>query len=230
LKAQADAITQLRHPQTRRYLTPAQVATAFAPTSATQSALIAYMQGRGFSLTNTYKDRLIIGFNGTIAVAEKAFGVQINNYRAPDGRIFYAPSNEPGMPTSLAPDIQSIIGLDDAIQYTHLPAQAKSVQAVAQTNNISCLPAQPGPIFTYYVPSQIQSAYNLVGLYNQGYQGQGQTIALLELDDYNSSDISAYTACYGGSSVPVSRILVNGGTGLPPGSHASEVELDMNSS
>ncbi|HEV2583772.1 MAG TPA: S53 family peptidase [Ktedonobacteraceae bacterium] len=229
LKSQADALAQVRQAQTRRYLTPDQVATAFAPAAATQSALIAYMQGQGFSLTNSYRDRLVVGFKGTIGIAEKAFGVQINNYRAPGGRVYYAPSNEPGMPANLAPQVQSIVGLDDTIQYTHPPVQGKSIatRTVAQPNAASCLPAQPGPIYTYYLPSQIQSAYNLVGLYNQGYQGQGQTVALLELDDYTASDISAYTACYGGASVPISRVLVNGGTGMPPGSNANEVELDI---
>ncbi len=159
----------------------------------------------------------------------RTFGIQVNNYRESGGRIFYAPSSNPGVPSNLAPYIQSIIGLDDARQLTHPPVLAKgsSTQQGAKPNNVACPPAQVGPTYTYFVPGQIQSAYNLNGLYNAGYQGQGQTVALLELDDYYSSDISVYTSCYGGASVPISRILVNGGTGNPPGSSASEVELDM---
>lgn len=229
MKAQADALAQLHPVGTRRYMTPAQIATAFAPAPSVQSALVAYMQGEGFSLSDTYKNRLIVGFRGTIGTAEKAFGIQVNNYREPSGRIFYAPASDPGVPSNLAPYIQSIIGLDNARQLSHPPVLAKSssTRQGAQPNGGSCLPAQPGPTYTYYIPGQIQSAYNLNGLYNAGYQGQGQTVALLELDDYYSGDISAYTSCYGGASVPISRILVNGGTGNPPGSGASEVELDM---
>ncbi len=71
MKAQADALTQLHSVGTRRYMTPSQIATAFAPAPSVQSALIAYMQGEGFSLSDTYKSRLIVGFRGTIGTAEK---------------------------------------------------------------------------------------------------------------------------------------------------------------
>lgn len=229
LKDYADSLSRVKSTSARRYLSPAQVATAFAPSLSAQSALIAYMQGQGFNLAQTYKQHLTIAFTGTVGDAERAFGVQINNYRAPGGRIFYAPSNAPGVPAIYAPMIQSIIGLDDARQFSHPPISVKSVtsKAGARPNSASCLPALPGPTYSYYVPSQVASAYNLVGLYNAGYYGQGQTVALFELDDYLASDISTYTGCYGGASVPISRVLVGGGTGTPPGLYAAEVELDM---
>jgi Pro-kumamolisin, activation domain len=229
MKAQADMLGQLRPAPARRYMTPAQIATAFAPAPSVQSTLIAYMQGEGFALANTYRQRLAVSFKGTIGMAEKAFGIQVNNYRSPGGRVYYAPAGEPGVPSNLAPYIQSIIGLDNSVQFTHPPVLASQLGVTpqgAQPRTVSCPLAQPGP-YTYYIPSQVQAAYNLTGLYGAGYQGQGQTVALFELDDYYSTDISAYTGCYGGSSVPISRILVNGGTGLPPGGGASEVELDM---
>ena len=87
--------------------------------------------------------------------------------------------------------------------------------------------AQSGPPFSYYIPNQIATAYNLTGLYNVGFRGEGQTVALYELDNYVPSDISAYTKCYGGSSVPINRIAVNGGAPATPGQGAIEVELDM---
>lgn len=230
MRAQADALGQLHPAVTRRYMTPNQIATAFAPAPSVQSALIAYMQGEGFTLTNTYKQRLEVGFTGTAGLAEQAFGIGIDNYRSPAGRLYYAPAGDPGVPSSLAPYIQSIIGLDDAHMLGHPPILGKKLASTSQGARpltVSCPAAQPGPTHSYYVPGQVQSAYNLRGLYNAGFQGQGQSVALLELDDYYASDIGAYTHCYGGASVPISRILVNGGTGAPPGFTAIEVELDM---
>ncbi len=227
LQSYVDSMGQPQSSNAHRYLTPAQVATAFAPALSAQDSLIAYMQQQGFTLTSTYKQHLVIGFKGTIGNAEQAFGIQINNYRAPGGRTFYAPSSNPSVPSSLAPIVQAIIGLDNTQVYTHPPIPSKSnVTAAAQPHIVSCLPAQTSS-FTYYLPSQIASAYNLSGLYTAGYQGQGQSVALFELDDFISSDISTYANCYGGAKVPITRILVNGGTSLPPGSGASEVELDM---
>jgi kumamolisin len=166
---------------------------------------------------------------GTIGEAENAFHVQINNYRAPGGREFYAPTDDPRVPIALGPVIQSVIGLDSARTYTHPPIVLPKHASLSNTtpNSTSCVAAQPGPSFSYYIPNQIARAYNLTGLYNAGFLGEGQTVALYELDNYVPSDISAYTKCYGGSSVPISRIVVNGGAPTAPDQGAIEVELDM---
>lgn len=227
LKSYVDSLSRSHSTTAHRYLKPAQIAAAFAPAPTAQNAFIAYMQQAGFRLTQTYTDHLMLGFTGTIGEAEQAFQIQINNYRSPTGRQFYAPDTEPSVPAALAPVIQSISGLDTARVFTHPPVIAKQRSTPQSASpRVTCPTAQSGP-FNYYLPGQIASAYNLSGLYSSSYRGEGQTIGLLELDDYVSYDISTYTSCYGGSSVPISRILVNGGTGHAPGSGAIEVELDM---
>ena len=229
LKSYVDTLARTHSTTAHRYLNPTQVAEAFAPLSSSQSAVIVYMQQAGFSESETYTHHLLIGFTGTIGEAENAFYIQINNYRAPGGREFYAPSNNPSVPIALAVFIQSITGLDNARVYTHPPivsTQHTSTSNITSNSN-NCMSAQSGPPFSYYTPNQIAAAYNLTGLYNAGFRGEGQTVALYELDNYVPSDISAYTKCYGGSSVPISRIAVNGGTPTTPGQGAIEVELDM---
>jgi len=229
LKSYVDSMSRPHSVTAHRYLTPAQIARAFAPSQANQSAVIAYLQQAGFTVTQTYKHQLAVGFKGTIGQAESAFHIQINNYLTHSGRLFYAPGRDPSVPANLAPFIQSIIGLDDARQFTHPPVLSNThvTASVAGPHNVSCLAAQPGPTYSYYLPGQLATAYNLTSLYGAGFHGEGQTVALLELDDYNASDISAYTSCYGGASVPITRILVNGGTGKPASFAATEVELDM---
>ncbi|HYX50329.1 MAG TPA: protease pro-enzyme activation domain-containing protein, partial [Ktedonobacteraceae bacterium] len=229
LKSYVDTLSRTHSTTGHRYLKPSQIAAAFAPLSSSQSAIIAYMQQAGFSENETFTHQLLIGFTGTIGEAENAFYVQINNYRAPGGREFYAPSSNPSVPVGLAPFIQSITGLDDARVYTHPPivATRHASSSNAATSSANCMAAQAGPPFSYYVPNQIASAYNLSGLYNAGFHGEGQTVALYELDNYVSSDVSVYTKCFGVSSVPINRIAVNGGAPTTPGQGAIEVELDM---
>ena len=108
LKNYVDTMSHPHSTTAHRYLTPAQIARAYAPAPASQSALIAYMQQASFSVTSTYSQHLTIGFKGTIGQAEQAFHIQINNYRAPNGRIFYAPGSDPSVPAYLAPVISSI--------------------------------------------------------------------------------------------------------------------------
>lgn len=220
----ASYVGTIAHPHSvtaRHYLTPAQVAAAYGPLPASTNAVIAYMQQAGFTETMTYKHHLLIAFTGTIGEAESAFHVQINNYRSPGGIQFYAPTTDPGVPVSLANIIQSINGLDTVSHFTHPPIlSSKAAHTLAAPRAGNC--GSQG-----YTPNQIASAYKLAGLYNTGFLGEGQTVALYELDDYNINDIHTYISCYGGSSVPINRIAVNGGTTAPAGSGAIEVELDM---
>ncbi len=212
---------------THLHMTLEQIVKAYGPLPTAQQAVIAYMRQAGFTVVATYKHHLMISFRGTVGDAEQAFSIQINNYRMLNGRIFYAPAIDPNVPTTLASIIQSINGLDTVAHYTHQPiVSAKGKTSVLRTNTNTCFPASTPPV-NYYIPSQIATAYNLQGLYNQGLHGEGQSVALFELDDYTQSDITAYTSCYGGGSVPITRTQVAGGSGTHPDSSALEVELDM---
>lgn len=205
LKVYVETLARPHSTTAHRYLTPAQAAATFGTLPGSQEAVIAYMQQAGFSESQTFRHHLLIGFTGTIGEAENAFHIQINNYRAPSGRQYYAPMSDPSVPIALSTIIQSISGLDTARIYTHPPITSKKQANTsnATPHSTSCMAAEPGPAYNYYIPGQIMTAYNLTGLYNAGFRGEGQTVALYELDNYVSSDISAYTSCYGGSGVRV---------------------------
>ncbi len=51
-------------------------------------------------------------------------------------------------------------------------------------------------------------------------------MGVFELDGYSSSDIQAYAQCFGGGSVPLKNVLLDGFNGQP-GAGAIEVELDI---
>ncbi|GAC1389603.1 MAG: hypothetical protein NVSMB38_04320 [Ktedonobacteraceae bacterium] len=209
------------------HMTLDQIVKAYGPLPSDQQVVTTYMQQAGFTVVATFKHHLLISFRGTIGNAEQAFSLHINNYRAPNGRTFYAPTTDPSVPTTLANIMQSINGLDTAAHYIHPPIMStQSTHGVLHSNAANC----PVPATTpahYYTPSQLAATYNVQGLYSQGLHGEGQSVALFELDDYAQSDIAAYSACYGGATVPISRVQVAGGSGATPGNGALEVELDM---
>ena len=61
-----------------------------------------------------------------------------------------------------------------------------------------------------YLANQIAQAYDLTPFYQEGDEGQGQTIALLELEPDSADDIDAYQGCYG-THATVNYIPVDGG-------------------
>src|SRR5215469_6012945 len=163
----------------KRTLSPQQIMEAYAPLPASQQAVTDYMQHIGFQTTKTFKYHTVTAFKGTVAQAEQAFNVQIENYQSTTGQTFYAPSTEPSVPASIAPFIQTIAGLDNAVKFSHGPIKtignAASSSGIISTANPCQTPGIVGQVGnpSYYTPSQVATGYNLNTLYNQGFHGEG---------------------------------------------------------
>ncbi len=227
-------ITDMNTPKSVNYhrnLSMTQLVGAFSPTQATHDTVLHYIQSAGFTVTHTFKHRLVITFRGTIGQAEQVFHVSINNYVAPNGETFYANATNPWLPSSLAATVQSITGLSNVTRYHHAPTHMQGTQASSATSRstsngqVTC----PSSSNSAFLPSQLATGYNLSGLYNAGYHGEGQTVALFELAQFNMNDVNAYRSCFDQNSpTVVQTINVNGGPPAPSNGDGgpAEVELD----
>lgn len=212
-----------------RYLQPAQFAALYGPSAQDVQQVANYLRAQGFSVTHAVAGQQVIDFSGTVEQAEQSFAVQIHTYRAASGRVFYANSTSPLVPPALRPLIANINGLDNAIVRTHPPLNLHGLRISTRSPRVSGCPG-PGTgsgSTPYLLPSQFASAYNYTGAYNAGLHGEGQSIALFELDSYSASDIAAFQSCYDANSpTRINNVIIDGGVS-PPSSGADEVELDM---
>lgn len=209
-----------------RYLRPTEFAALYGPKAQDVQQVAHYLQAQGFSVTRAHAGQQVIDFSGTAAQAQRAFAVQIHSYRTRQGRVFYANSSAPRVPLALRPLIVDISGLSNAVVRTHPPLRPKPLGDARSPHALSC----PGPgsnALEYLTPAQFASAYNYTTAYNAGLHGEGQSIALLELDLYTQSDISNFQTCYDASSpTRINTELIDGGpTSQSVG--GLEVELDM---
>ncbi len=228
LSAYLQQITSPSSPLYRRFLNPASFAAMFGPLPQSETAVVNYLRSQGLTITATYPNHLLVDATGTISQIEQAFQVQINNYRSASGTDFYANAAAPTLPVTIASLIASVSGLDNTIRYQRHPLTS-SLNASLNSQGASAVPcprAGTDAVPTSYTPSQIASAYDFGRLYNAGILGDGQTVGLLELDGFSSSDIGAYTSCFGGSHTVIQTIPIDGFNGTP-GVNAAEVELDM---
>ncbi len=209
-----------------RYLRPSQFAALYGPTAQDVQQVTDFLRAQGLTVTRASAGQQLIDFSGTVAQAQQAFAVQIRSYRSRQGRVFYANSSAPRVPLALRPLIVNINGLNNAVVRTHPPLSPKPVEGARSPRTISC----PGPgsnALQYLTPAQFASAYNYTGAYNAGLRGEGQSIALFELDTYTPSDISNFQSCYDANSpTRINTVLIDGG---PPAqtSGGLEVELDI---
>jgi subtilase family serine protease len=215
-----DLLSALYDPQSSEYqkfLTPAQFESLFSPTADQVQQVVTYLQSQGLTVTNIAPNQMLIDATGTVAQVDQAFSTQINNYQL-GAQTFYANATPPVVPGSISQLITSIGGLDDSTQYQPLLARSAHL---AHTAKIHLQGPSSG-----FGPKDLSGAYDLTPLQNTGILGEGQTIALFELDGYQSSDVSQYFANYGITPPNTSNVLVDNYNGAA-GQGAIEVELDI---
>jgi subtilase family serine protease len=225
-------LSDLSNPHSPRYhhfLSPQQFADAFGPTAEQRKQVIDYVRQAGLTITHIASNGLLIDASATVAQAESAFHVAINTYQV-GAHVFYANATPPIIPGSLSSLIASICGLDNSVQMHPLyhlvnPRPGKPKPGVASGLHPTFTQPHAGPDGGY-TPADLNGAYDATPLLQAGIQGANQTVAVFELDGYQSSDVTKYFQTYNLGNPSVSAVLVDGVDGL---AHmgAIEVELDI---
>jgi kumamolisin len=244
LRNQAQLDDLLQHlyapgdPAYGHYLTPAQFTAQFGPTQTDYDTVIAWARAKGLNVTRTVPNRRIVDVSGPAHVMERAFGVQLRNYQAPDGRVFRAPTSDAQAPAAIAARLSSVFGLDTATQFRPyvrsvpaptllhggLPPLFKPAGVSGGFGETPYGGGLTGPNGGLS-PLGIQTAYDLTTVSETG---TGQTLALFELDGYTASDITTYEQQFGINPVPLQNILIDNFDGNPATTFgAQEVTLDI---
>ena len=201
-------------PSYHHFLSPQQFVEEFGPTAEQQQQVIDYLQQQGLSITHISSNHLLIDASATVAQAEATFKVSINNYKL-GANQFYANASPPSIPGPLASIITSIGGLDNSVHMHPL-------DHLNPKNSNNPRAGQGGG----FAPADLNGAYDATPLLQSGVQGNNQTVAVFELDGYQSSDVSQYFQTYNLGSPSISNVLVDGFDGSA-GAGAIEVELDI---
>jgi subtilase family serine protease len=197
------------------FLSPQQFVDEFGPSTEQQQQVIDYLRQHGLPILHISSNHLLIDSSATVAQAEKIFHVGINSYKL-GSNVFYANTIPPIIPAPLASIITSIGGLDNSV-YMH------PLYHVVHAKNYVKPHAGPGGGYT---PTDLNGAYDATPLLQSGVQGNNQTVAVFELDGYQSSDVTQYFQNYNLGSPSISNVLVDGSDGSA-GAGAIEVELDI---
>src|SRR6202041_2615585 len=86
----------------RHFLTVAQFTQEFGPTKQDYQAVVKFARSKGFSVTHTPANRLLVHMDGTVSQINKAFHVAMTTYHHPtENRTFYSPDREPSLDLSV---------------------------------------------------------------------------------------------------------------------------------
>ncbi len=202
-----------------KWLSQADFNANYSPTSQEANAVSNFLQAHGFTIQATAENNFYIHVTGTVAAAEKAFHVQINNYSY-HGQTFRSNAADPSLNDPSGGNIANVTGLDDASGY-HSFAQRPALSdgdGVSPNNaviwqvlcggfdmtatlniNNGTTATDKGFVPCGYGAKQLQKAYGVDKLLAQGIDGSGQTVAVV--DAYGSptilQDANAYSSAYG---------------------------------
>ena len=210
------AIEDPNSPEYHHYLTPEEYAKRFGPSAAALATVERSLSDAGFHVTLPTAGGSLLGAQGAVAQAEKFFGVQLSDYRTASGETYYTPDAAPRLPEEWKGAALSVLGLNNrpALHPAGILRMTQTPQTSAQ---------QPAP--RLLDPTALERAYDIAPLHTAGLNGEGQTIALPEIDTFKQFDIDYYDRTYGITAPPIDVIKVSGGA--DKAQDVSETTLDI---
>jgi subtilase family serine protease len=195
--ALARSVSDPRSSSYRKYVTPAQFRSRFAPSASQVQSVRGWLEQQGFDVTYTPGNNHYVAAEGTVAQAESAFDATLKTY-AVDGKRVRAPSADVSVPSSLAGAVTGVVGLDDSAAFIgpqtladgkappsegfrNAPplsdywAQLLSPYAFPAGFTDVDLPSVPWTV-PGYTPQQLKSAYRIPTTLD----GRGQTVAIID--------------------------------------------------
>ncbi|HJW19565.1 MAG TPA: S53 family peptidase [Candidatus Nitrosotalea sp.] len=219
-----DSINDPKSPNYRHFLNGTTIM-PYLPTRSERSSIASYLAEHGFQVENS-TSQLVLKISAPIHVIENTFGVNMKVYQMPVksridssanvqkfihaskyGGFFYATDSMPHLPSNFAILVDSIQGLDN---YTLVrPLQSPCV----------------GP----YCPQGMQAGYSMIPLYRAGFNGTGQSVALIDCpgDEKPQDAIDTFDAQYGLGPTTLKVVYPDGTPSSYDPSWASETMMDV---
>ncbi len=94
-------------------LTPTQFRARFSPTSAQAQTVATFMRRAGFTHITIAANRLLVSGDAPSSVVESAFHTSMTSVQTRDGRLAFANSSAPRIPSSLHGTVLAILGLQN---------------------------------------------------------------------------------------------------------------------
>src|SRR5689334_8414317 len=214
LRRTALAITTPGSPQYGAYEPLRTLARRFGADAPTRQRVLAFLRRAGARHAEIDPTGLFAAATLPADAAARVFATPLAEFRA-NGSRFVAPAAEAGasaasvqparIPSGLKGLVTGVIGLDNRPLVA--PGQLRR-RAGSATAHISSHPTSarsrtgtpsgcPAALATGgFTPNQYLTAYGYNGLRGGGLSGQGQRVALIEVDGYKYSDLEAFASCF----------------------------------
>jgi subtilase family serine protease len=243
-----------------KWITPTEFAGTYAPTAQDAKTVEQFFSSNGLSGVEVGPKNLYVRARGTVANVNKAFQVKLNNFELKGQTYFANTTAPfvASAAAALTAAVYGLDNLQYAHPYVTQSPPAKSPAdgpsaasppfssvcfSGAETisfNNNGTFPfvtltgngysATAGSQGCGYTPPEIQTAYNLTGLYNEGFDGTGQTIVIIDWcgSPTIKADANTFSAAYGLPPLTSANFrIINSSTPPTCGAPDPEINIDV---
>jgi kumamolisin len=235
----ASAVTTVGSPLYGDYQPIATLARRFGASAAARAVVVRYLRHVGASHVKIDRTGLFADATMRVSLAQRTFGTSLARYQAARAATFVAPATAARIPAALNGAVTGVVGLDTRPLFDGSQAVVANPSGFPRTaatfgkDNFpsgyqertgtgSGCPA--GLADRGFTPNQYLTAFDYAPLQDSGITGQGERVALIEIDGFRYSDLRAYAGCFNLSVPAINGYGVNLKHPLAPG---GETTLDL---
>lgn len=197
-------------PHFHQWLTPESYAARFGLSANDYAKVSSWLTSQGLTVHDPSRGRNWIAFSGTAARVSGSLHVAFHSYQV-EGRTHYANTSDPAVPDVLAAVVSGFGGLNN-FPSLFPKVKPQSIQANAATAGQN-----------YLTPAAFATIYNVSPLYAAGFDGTGQSIAVVGESDIVLSDLRGFRSALGLAALDPKQVLY----GADPGFNGAQVEANL---
>lgn len=204
------AVSSPGSPAYGRYQSIAALARRFGASRVVRRRVVGYLRHEGARSVAVDATGLFAEATFSVGLAEHLFAVPLARYRTASDTYFVAPTEAATVPPALSGLVTGVVGLDTRLLAAAAPpigargvVRARAAAAASQPTS-GYEPAsgtqsgcQAGEATQGFTPNQYLTAYDYARLHEAGIRGQGERVALIEIDGFRRSDIVTFARCFG---------------------------------
>ena len=158
----------------------------------------------GIRVDETYPQRTALRVSASVRVVTRVFGTTIGRFADRAGDRWHAPLGAPVLPRALASSVSAVGGLSSRPVWRPEDVPAGGL-----------------------APPDTGLAYDIAPLAQMNILGQGQSIAIAALSDYDHGDPAGYADQHGLAGPAPTLVNVDGGTGSDAGADETNLDIDV---
>jgi kumamolisin len=197
-------------PGYRDFLTPAEIGQRFGQTDTSLARIREVLAAADLAVVSMPPQRTRLSVDGDAAAVGAFLGVTIERWQDPaSGVTYHATTTAPAVPASLTDAVIAVSGLSPVLPVSAIdPADAPPVPARGLS------------------PADLALAYDFKTLWDQGIDGTGTTVGILQFGVDTDEDLAVFDAAFGLEGPTPKRVPINGGLADAPADFATEAALD----